>query len=447
MAAVSVYAAGSNLVAFNSASIKRSASNLITTAQIQAPLNILSNIQADDDIAIEVDGEVLFHGVAADWTLNYSGGGVNMSIPCVDYTYKLSHMVSFNPYPAHIYTAQGGTANTITLNAGALSIDDCYNGFFIYIRSGTGSPDTSRIIDYDGATRVATVQKNWYTIPDETSEYSLYRGFWEGLDIGHAIYFLLENTPIDTSHINISTGITLDESFEVPINEMILTTIQKIATKYKCMFYLSYGKVGDTYKTYGEFDTYANMKASGDFATEHTIRDANTPIFSLSIKNNPDNSCSRVIAVKDVAGIQEIGTATIGDPPYYDKVVSVNANDITNLNTLATTHLNNFRAGMTKLDLSFRNLAVSLFNVVDLSAVCAVLNVTLPLMEFRVTDLDYSISASGIITKTTGIDPDAELWERTVREQAGEQTVANVVQAEAEYQAEEAKPVYAEVIA
>ena len=37
-------------------------------------------------------------------------------------------------------------------------------------------------------------------------------------------------------------------------------------------------------------------------------------------------------------------------------------------------------------------------------------------------------------------------WERTVREQAGEQTVANVVQAEAEYQAEEAKPVYAEVI-
>jgi len=34
-----------------------------------------------------------------------------------------------------------------------------------------------------------------------------------------------------------------------------------------------------------------------------------------------------------------------------------------------------------------------------------------------------------------------------VREQAGEQTVSNVVQAEAEYQAEEAKPVYAEVIA
>jgi hypothetical protein len=98
------------------------------------------------------------------------------------------------------------------------------------------------------------------------------------------------------------------------------------------------------------------------------------------------------------------------------------------------------------LDLSFRNLAVSLFNVVDLSAVCAVLNVTLPLMEFRVTDLDYSISASGIITKTTGIDPDTELWDHAVREQAGEQTVANVVTAEASYQAEEAKPVYATVV-
>ena len=84
MTAVSVYAAGSYLVAFNSASIKRSASNLITTAQIQAPLDILSNIQADDEVAIEVDRVVLFHGMAADWTLNYSGGNTSISIPCVN---------------------------------------------------------------------------------------------------------------------------------------------------------------------------------------------------------------------------------------------------------------------------------------------------------------------------------------------------------------------------
>jgi len=371
MTAVSVYAAGSYLVAFNSASIKRSASTLITTAQIQAPLDILSNIQADDEVAIEVDRVVLFHGVAADWTLNYSGGNTSISIPCVDLSYKLTHMVV---HPTDVTTYTSGT------------------------------------------------------------------------DIGAIIYALLADTGIDRSHINQATGITLDEDYEVGPGTMRMAVIQDLTKKYNSLFYLSYGKIGATFKTFGEFDTYDSMAASGEFATEHTITDANTPIFSLNIKNQPDNVCTRVIAIRDNAGTQEIGVATTGSAPYIDKVVAVNVNDATDIDTLAASLLTNYRRGIAKLDLSFRNLAVSLFNVVDLAAVCAVLGVTLPLMEFRVTDLDYSISAEGIITKTTGIDPDAELWERTVREQAGEQTVANVVQAEAEYQAEEAKPVYAEVI-
>jgi len=371
MTSVSVYAAGSYLVAFNSASIKRSASTLITTAQIQAPLNILSNIQADDEVAIEVDRVVLFHGVAADWTLNYSGGNTSISIPCVDLSYKLTHMVV---HPTDVTTYTSGT------------------------------------------------------------------------DIGAIIYALLADTGIDRSHINQATGITLDEDYEVGPGTMRMAVIQDLTKKYNSLFYLSYGKIGATFKTFGEFDTYDSMAASGEFATEHTITDANTPIFSLGIKNQPDMICTRVIVIRDNAGVQEIGTATAGAAPYLDKVVNVNVNDTTDIDDLAAEYLANFTRNIAKLDLSFHNLAVGLFNVVDLSAVCAVLGVTLPLMEFRVTDLDYSISASGIITKTTGIDPDAELWERTVREQAGEQTVANIMQAEAEYQAEEAKPVYATVI-
>ena len=371
MTAVSVYVAGSYLIAFNSASIKRSASNLITTASIQAPLNILSNIQADDEVAIEVDRVVLFHGMAADWALNYSGGNTSISIPCVDYTFKLSHMVV---HPTDVTTYSAGT------------------------------------------------------------------------DLGAVIYALLADTGIDRSHINQATGVTLYEDYEVGPGTMRMTVIQDLTKKYNSLFYLSYGKIGATFKTFGEFDTYTNMAASGDFATEHTITDSNTPIFSLSIKNQPDNVCTRVIAIRDNAGVQEVGIATTGSAPYTDKVVSVNVNDATDIDTLAASLLTNYRRGIAKIDLSFRNLAVSLFNVVDLSAVCAVLGVTLPLMEFRVTDLDYTISAEGIVTKTTGIDPDAELWERTVREQAGEQTVSNVVQAEAEYQAEEAKPVYATVV-
>lgn len=371
MTAVSVYVAGSYLIAFNSASIQRSASNLITTASIQAPLNILSNIQADDEVAIEVDRVVLFHGMAADWALNYSGGNTSISIPCVDYTFKLSHMVV---HPTDVTTYTSGT------------------------------------------------------------------------DIGAVIYALLADTGIDRSHINQATGVTLYEDYEVGPGTMRMTVIQDLTKKYNSLFYMSYGKIGATFKTFGEFDTYTNMAASGDFATEHTITDSNTPIFSLSIKNQPDNVCTRVIAIRDNAGVQEVGIATTGSAPYTDKVVSVNVNDATDIDTLAASLLTNFRRGIAKLELSFCNLAVSLFNVVDLSAVCAVIGVTLPLMEFRVTDLDYTISADGIVTKTTGIDPATELWDKTVRAQVGDLTVETVVQAEAEYQAEEAKPVYATVV-
>lgn len=447
MTTVQIYAAGSFLVAFDSASVSRSASDLITTAQIQAPLNILSEIQADNEIAIEVDRTVLFHGLAADWTLNYSGGNTSISIPCVDLSYNLTHMVAVSPMTLHSGTAQAGAATTITLESGAETTDDYYNGFFIEITGGTGEGQVNQISDYNGSTLVATMADTWTTTPDNTSEYRMFRGYPSNTDIGAVIYDLLADTGIDRSHINQATGVTLDEDYEISSGTMRMSVIQDLTKKYNSLFYLSYGKLGDTFKTYGEFDTYASMEASGDFATEHEITDANTPIFSLSIKNQPDMACTRVIAIRDSAGVQEVGTATTGAAPYLDKVVSVNVNDTTDIDTLAADYLANFTRNIAKLDLSFHNLAVSLFNVVDLSAVCDVLGVTLPLMEFRVTDLDYTISADGIVTKTTGVDPDAELWDVTVREQVGEQTVGNVVQAEAEYQAEEAKPVYATVIA
>ena len=370
MTAVIVSVAGSELIAFSSASISRSASDLIGTAQIQAPLDILDEISDDSDVAIEVDRVVLFHGVAADWSLSYSGGNTSISIPCVDLSYKLTHMVV-------------GTSVTT------------------------------------------------YT---------------SGTDIGAIIYALLADTGINRTHINQATGITLDEDLEIAIGEMRMSVIQTICANYGTLFYLSYGKVGATYVTYGEFDTYAQMEADAEFSETHTITDANTPIFSLSIKNQPDAVCTRVIAIRDNAGVQEVGTAVSGSAPYLDKVVTVNVNDATDIDDLAATYLANFQRGISKLDLSFHNLAVSLFNVVDMSAICAVLGVTLPLMEFRITDLDYTISPSGIITKTTGCDPDTELWDPVTREAVSEQGVGKVIQAEAEYQAEEAKPVYATVI-
>jgi hypothetical protein len=67
--------------------------------------------------------------------------------------------------------AQGGTINTITLNANASSADNAYSGQLVFIRSGTGDDQVGIIVAYNGTTKIATVEKNWASIPDNTSGY------------------------------------------------------------------------------------------------------------------------------------------------------------------------------------------------------------------------------------------------------------------------------------
>lgn len=79
------------------------------------------------------------------------------------------------PEVGHSGTAQGGAATTITLANTASSMDNAYNGMRIEITSGTGSGQLRTITDYDGTNRLATVDSNWTTVPDNTS---VYRLFW-----------------------------------------------------------------------------------------------------------------------------------------------------------------------------------------------------------------------------------------------------------------------------
>ena len=70
--------------------------------------------------------------------------------------------------------AQAGAATTITLDAGASATDDLYNGLFVTVYSGAGVGQTRQIDDYDGATKVATVNANWTTNPASGSRFVLH---------------------------------------------------------------------------------------------------------------------------------------------------------------------------------------------------------------------------------------------------------------------------------
>lgn len=69
-------------------------------------------------------------------------------------------------------TAQGGTSTTITLDAGASSVDNSYSNHLIKITSGTGGGQFATITGYVGSTKVATITRpagSWGTTPDNTS--------------------------------------------------------------------------------------------------------------------------------------------------------------------------------------------------------------------------------------------------------------------------------------
>jgi hypothetical protein len=71
----------------------------------------------------------------------------------------------------HMGLAQAGAAGSITLQSTASATDDIYNGQLIRITSGTGDDQIRVITDYDGTTKVATVEPNWTVNPDSTSYY------------------------------------------------------------------------------------------------------------------------------------------------------------------------------------------------------------------------------------------------------------------------------------
>jgi len=77
----------------------------------------------------------------------------------------------------------GSTTANIVLAATASAVDDYYNGWVIKLDGGTNSGEYRVIVDYDGATTTATVNRAWTTAPDATTTYDLYKNFYSLSDM------------------------------------------------------------------------------------------------------------------------------------------------------------------------------------------------------------------------------------------------------------------------
>lgn len=371
MAGAMVEIGGNGKFVPSSVSLKRDVNNIFTTASISAPQNILSNVQGLQDVGIEFNGRLLFHGITSpDWSLVFSGGGAAMSIPCVDRSYYLSHMV------------------------------------------------------------VATTKT---TYSAET-------------DIGAIVYALLVDTGIDRSRVNQTTGVTLAEDYEVLAGEMRLLVILALSKQYGFLFYLTYDKVAGVYTTYAEFDTYENLGAGAEWVETHTVTETNLLTYSLGITAVPDLVCTRVIALRDSGAGIETGVASIGAAPYLDRVVTVESDNQADISDLAASLLMNYQRGLTKMSGQFFGLAISMFNIIDISGLVRLTGTALPLTQYRVTEITCDMTESAIKTTISAVDPDAELWDPAVRQAAGGLTDEDLTEKQVDVQTDEFLAEYAEVV-
>jgi hypothetical protein len=76
-------------------------------------------------------------------------------------------------YAIHSGTAQAGNSHSITLEATASAIDGTYNRNLVVLTDNTGVGQTRTIVDYDGATKIAVIDRDWRTSPDATTTYQV----------------------------------------------------------------------------------------------------------------------------------------------------------------------------------------------------------------------------------------------------------------------------------
>lgn len=92
-------------------------------------------------------------------------------------------------------TATAGSADTITLDGAASAVDDYYNGMVLRTTGGTGPNQLGEVIDYVGATKVATMSKAFAVTPDGTTTFRLAKGVvfeddasYEVMEVRRAFY-------------------------------------------------------------------------------------------------------------------------------------------------------------------------------------------------------------------------------------------------------------------
>lgn len=136
-----------------------------TSAQIQEAIDhALQEVKADIMLVASSHPNLL-----ATATTTTTPGQQRYAIP-LDFNEPYSISLLAGP-PEWAGTAQGGTANTITLANSLVATREDLLGRYILLTAGPGVEEYRQIMDYTAGIRRATVDINWLSIPTSSTQY------------------------------------------------------------------------------------------------------------------------------------------------------------------------------------------------------------------------------------------------------------------------------------
>lgn len=98
---------------------------------------------------------------------------------------------------------QSASLSDVTLDSGSSQVIGAYNGFIVRIIEGLGAGQERLIIDYSGLGNVATIDRDWITIPNATSKFIILKNIkyiWDGTENDNKVG-IYPNDPITGKEI------------------------------------------------------------------------------------------------------------------------------------------------------------------------------------------------------------------------------------------------------
>jgi hypothetical protein len=248
-----------------------------------------------------------------------NNNGFITGVKFVNYT---SSAVAFPDLIERSYS-QATSTNTITLSSSSSTYTNYYKDMQITLESGSDSGDFANIISYSSSTKVATIDKDWTTLPTSNTQYSIRipLSTTPQLNKRYSTYITASPYVFTCSSItNGGTGLKVDGSLATGNKSIIAAQFTQVNTDGKGFHVLNDG-YSQLVSIYAIFCDTAFLAESGGTAS---MGNCNVNFGNKGLVANGKGSLAMSATISDSTSTQASFTANLNNIVANSSFVSAN---------------------------------------------------------------------------------------------------------------------------